>query len=77
MPFVWDGHDNARRVNDTNHGIGMHRYDWSDAELLANIERTLTDREMRANVAATSKHMQAQNGRMRAANAINELLERL
>ena len=27
MPFVWDGHDNAQRVNDTNHGIGMHRYD--------------------------------------------------
>ena len=77
MPFVWDGHDNAQRVNDTRHGIGMHRYDWADAELLANIETTLTDREMRANVAATSKHMQAQNGRMRAANAINELLERL
>ena len=29
------------------------------------------------NVAATSAYMQAQDGRMRAANAINELLERL
>ena len=77
MPFVWDGHDNAQRVNDTNHGFGMHRYDWSDAELLTNIEKTLTDREMRAKVAATSEYMQAQNGRMRAANAINDLLERL
>jgi MGT family glycosyltransferase len=77
MPFVWDGHDNAQRVNDTNHGIGMARYDWRDEELLGNIERVLNDREMRANVHATSEYMQAQDGRMRAANAINDLLARL
>ena len=42
-----------------------------DPDLIVN------DQEMRANVAATSACMQAQDGRMRAANAINELLERL
>ena len=77
MPFVWDGHDNARRVNDTKHGIGMPRYDWRDEELLSNIERVLNDEEMRANVKATSEYMQAQDGRMRAANAINDLLASL
>ena len=77
MPFVWDGHDNARRVNDTKHGIGMPRYDWRDEELLSNIERVLNDEEMRANVKATSEYMQAQDGRMRAANAINNLLASL
>ena len=74
MPFVWDGHDNAQRVNDTNHGIGMARYAWSDEELLSNIERVLNDEEMRANVKATGEYMQAQDGRMRAANGINDLL---
>lgn len=77
MPFVWDGHDNATRVNDTKHGIGMKRYDWSDEELLGNIATILNDAEMRANVKATSEYMQAQNGRMRAANVINDLLEKL
>jgi len=77
MPFVWDGHDNATRVNDRKHGIGMPRYDWSDEELLGNIERVLNDQEMRANVKATSEYMRAQDGRMRAANAINDLLAEL
>ena len=74
MPFVWDGHDNARRVNDTAHGIGMHRYEWTDAELRGNVERLLTDEKIRANVTATSRHMQAQDGRMRAAKAIDRLI---
>ncbi len=74
MPFVWDGHDNATRVNDTRHGIGMNRYEWTDEELLANIETVLNDDEMRANVKTTSEYMQAQDGRMRAANATNDLL---
>ena len=77
MPFVWDGHDNATRVNNTKHGIGMSRYEWTDEELLANIETVLHDDKIRANVKATSEYMQAQDGRMRAANAINDLLESL
>ena len=77
MPFVWDGHDNARRVNDTNHGIGMQRYEWRDEELLGNIERVLTDQKMRSTVKETSEYMQAQDGRMRAANAIDQLLANL
>ena len=55
----------------------MPRYDWSDEELLGNIERVLNDEDMRANVHATSEYMQAQDGRMRAANAINDLLASL
>ncbi|TGP49077.1 glycosyl transferase family 1, partial [bacterium M00.F.Ca.ET.229.01.1.1] len=34
MPYVWDGHDNATRVQETGHGFGMPRYDWTDAELI-------------------------------------------
>ncbi len=74
MPFVWDGHDNARRVNDTGHGIGMHRYDWTDEQLLGNIERLLTDRSVRVRLKETSAYMQAQDGRAKAARLIDELL---
>jgi UDP:flavonoid glycosyltransferase YjiC (YdhE family) len=74
MPFAWDGHDNAQRMNDTGHGIGMHRYAWSDAELIANIERLLTDPSIRERLARTSAHMRAHDGRREAARRIDALL---
>ena len=75
MPFVWDGHDNATRMNDTGHGIGMHRYEWSDDELLSNIEHLRTDASIQARIAKTSQHMQQQDGRMTAARSIDRLLQ--
>jgi UDP:flavonoid glycosyltransferase YjiC (YdhE family) len=75
MPFVWDGHDNARRVNDTNHGIGMHRYEWTDDELLGNVRRLLVDESIHARLRETSAWMQAHDGRQTAAKRIHELLE--
>jgi MGT family glycosyltransferase len=74
MPFVWDGHDNAQRVNDTGHGIGMHRYEWTDGELLGNIERLLKDPSIQSRLERTSAHMQARDGRMTAARRIDALL---
>ena len=55
MPYVWDGHDNATRVEETGHGFKMPRYDWTDAELVAKIEACLTDPAMKAKLAATSR----------------------
>jgi UDP:flavonoid glycosyltransferase YjiC (YdhE family) len=73
MPFVWDGHDNATRMNDTGFGIGMHRYEWTDAELLGNLERLLGDRALRRRLSAISSHMQAHDGRRTAAHRIDTL----
>ena len=33
MPYVWDGHDNATRVQETGHGFKMPRYDWTEDQL--------------------------------------------
>jgi UDP:flavonoid glycosyltransferase YjiC (YdhE family) len=74
MPFVWDGHDNATRMNDTGHGIGMHRYEWTDGELLDNIERLRTDPSIQARLEETSRYMQERDGRMTAAHSIDGLL---
>ncbi|MBX3567201.1 MAG: glycosyltransferase [Rhizobiaceae bacterium] len=74
MPYVWDGHDNATRVQETGHGFKMPRYEWSDADLLGKIETCLTDPAMKARLAATSKHMQAQNGPEKAAGLLETLL---
>ena len=74
MAYVWDGHDNAMRVEETGHGFRSDRYAWTDAELLAKIETCLSDRGMRAKLAATSAQMQSQNGPEKAADLLEALL---
>ncbi|ESZ72571.1 MULTISPECIES: glycosyltransferase [unclassified Mesorhizobium] len=74
MPYVWDGHDNATRVQETGHGFGMPRYDWSDAQLISRIEACLTDTKMKIRLAKTSAQMQAQNGPEKAAGLLEALL---
>jgi MGT family glycosyltransferase len=74
MPYVWDGHDNATRVQETGHGFKLDRYEWTDAELAAKINAMLTDKAMKAKLAATSAHMQSRHGPTKAANILNGLL---
>jgi len=73
MPYVWDGHDNAMRVQETGHGYRMDRYEWTDAELVDRLEAMLVDRAMAAKLAATSKHMQASRGTDKAAQLLDKL----
>jgi len=73
MPYVWDGHDNAMRVEETGHGFRSPRYDWDDAALVAKIETCLRDPAMKARLDATSAHMQARNGPKKAADLLEKL----
>ena len=73
MPYVWDGHDNATRVDETGHGFKMPRYDWTDEELAAKLDGCINDPKMRAKLAATSAHMQSQNGPKKAAAILDQL----
>ena len=75
MSFVWDGHDNAMRVQETGHGLRSDRYAWTDAELLAKLETCLSDPAMQARLAATSAHMQRRNGPEKAAGLLEALLK--
>jgi spermidine/putrescine ABC transporter ATP-binding subunit/MGT family glycosyltransferase len=75
MPYVWDGHDNATRVEETGHGLKMHRADWTEDELWRNLERILTDREMMARLSATSAYMKSRHGPTKAAGILSGLLE--
>lgn len=73
MSYVWDGHDNATRVEETGHGFKMHRSDWTDEDLAAKITAMLTDEAMRSRLAATSAHMQSRHGPTKAANLLAKL----
>jgi|TARA_B100001063_G_C16767004_1_gene559263 MGT family glycosyltransferase len=73
MPYVWDGHDNAMRVQETKHGIKMHRSNWEEGELLKNIDDTINDKEVSDNLKKASEFMQSDNGAQKAAALIVDL----
>jgi MGT family glycosyltransferase len=75
LPYVWDGHDNATRVQETGHGLKLHRYDWSDEELAKTIETLVTDQAMHDRLAATSALMKSADGRHKAARLLDGLLK--
>lgn len=75
VPYVWDGHDNATRVEETGHGLKMHRADWTDEELGAALTRILTDPAMAAKLKATAAHMQSRHGPTKAAQLIDQLVK--
>ncbi len=76
MPYVWDGHDNATRVDETGHGFKMPRYDWTTEELAAKLDFMINDRAMQEKLAATSRHMQSQDGPQKAAGILDALLSK-
>ena len=76
MSYVWDGHDNAMRVQETGHGFRSERYEWTDQELIEKIEACLTDEAIAARLKATSAHMQSQNGQEKAAKLLVALADK-
>jgi len=76
MPFAWDGHDNATRVQETGHGFKLTRADWTEAALAQRLHDCLHDAKLRARLAATSAHMRAQDGPAKAARLLAGLLEK-
>ncbi len=74
LPFCWDGLDNSTRVQETGYGLRLPRYTWTDGELVAAIESLLGDRAMHDRLRRLSAHMQAADGRTKAARLIDGLL---
>jgi len=74
MPFAWDGHDNATRVEETGHGFRLQRADWTEAALYDRLRRCLTDLALKERLQATSRHMQAEDGPAKAAALLDGLL---
>ena len=75
MPYVWDGHDNATRVEETNHGLSLHRYNWTDEQMESSLQRLLDDLTIRDTLKKSSEHMQRQDGPAKAASILTQILE--
>ena len=75
MPYVWEGHDNATRVEETNHGLSLHRYNWTDEQMESSLQRLLDDLTIRDTLKKSSEHMQRQDGPAKAARILTQILE--
>jgi MGT family glycosyltransferase len=75
LPFCWDGLDNAMRIQETGYGLRLPRYTFTDQEFAAALERLLGDGALRERLRTLSEHMQAADGRAKAARLIEALLE--
>lgn len=73
MPYVWDGHDNAVRVQETGHGFHLDRYRWTEAELGEKLAACFGDPALRARLDRISTHMRSQDGPAKAARLLNAL----
>ena len=76
MPYVWDGHDNAMRIQETGHGFKMDRYEWTETELADKVTAMLTDKKMKARLKATCRSMRARHGPTKAARVIDAVSRR-
>ncbi|MCM2472371.1 glycosyltransferase [Rhizobium sp. CG5] len=74
MPYCWDGHDNARRAEETGVGRMLDRYNWSPDQLAGVIGALLSDHVMQARLQDNAQTMQAFAGTTRAAEAILTLI---
>ncbi|MBR0557501.1 glycosyltransferase [Ciceribacter sp. L1K23] len=76
MPYCWDGHDNARRAEETGVGLSLGRYDWDEAALGTAICKLLKDVPMRERLKANAALMQQAEGTKKAATSIMGLFEK-
>ena len=74
MPYVWDGHDNAKRVTEAGHGFHLHRNRWSPEELRGCIDSMLTNKDLHERLQATSAHMRSEDGPTKAAGILDRLV---
>src|SRR5262249_25091988 len=70
MPYCWDGHDNAQRVDELKLGARLPRYDWRPQELLTTVRRLLSDTAMKRRLRELSADIGSRNQRRRAAELI-------
>jgi UDP:flavonoid glycosyltransferase YjiC (YdhE family) len=75
MPYAWDGHDNARRAEETGTGLAMDRAGWRDEELAEKITRLLGDRAMKTRLRQNARLMQRRPGTRIAAEALLEIVD--
>jgi MGT family glycosyltransferase len=73
LPLFWDQYDNAQRVHETGYGRRLGTYEFTDEELLGEIDRLLADAALRARMESIAVRLQAAPGTVTAAARIERV----
>ena len=76
LPIFWDQHDNAQRIDETGFGARLDTYRHTGEELTGAIERLLGDEELAGRLAQTSQRLQGAPGTEKAADLIEQVVQR-
>jgi MGT family glycosyltransferase len=76
LPYCWDGHDNAQRLDELGLGKRLDRYSWRDLEFMDAIRHLLTDAPTQERLKAIGGTLRRRRSRRQAALAIVKVAER-
>jgi len=76
LPLFWDQYDNAQRIAETGLGTRLDTYGHEPDELLGAVDRLLGDAALARRLGELSAALQAAPGTTRAADLIEQLLQR-
>jgi MGT family glycosyltransferase len=73
LPLFWDQYDNAQRIAETGVGVRLETYAFEDDQLLGKIDQLVADTALRERAANIADRLQADPGRLRAADLVERL----
>jgi MGT family glycosyltransferase len=73
LPIFWDQHDNAQRVHETGYGIRLPTYSYAPEQLVAAVDRVLTDEALRARCRGAGERLRGRSGPTFAADMIERV----
>jgi MGT family glycosyltransferase len=75
LPLFWDQYDNAQRLSETGFGKRLPTYGWEPKELIAAVDRLLSDEVLRARMRSNAEAIRADPGRVSGADLIEQVAQ--
>ncbi len=73
LPLFWDQYDNAQRIDELGFGVRLDTYRFEPEELHRALESLLSNRELRARMENNGKTIRQRDGKVVAADQIEEV----
>ena len=73
LPLFWDQYDNAQRMDELGFGVRLATYAFTDEEMVAALDRILSDKDLCARLAEMGAEIRDRDGLRRGADVIESV----